>query len=319
MTFDTRVMKALAEPSLDARHISLEYLARLWPLTQPQFVFVLDAVEIIGKAKFGEDWDGGELDSVRWYPDPKTAYKNYWSNSLRSAAGMKMAPTVASLSDMARKSRPETTEGFNDRKTALVVDGRQQLETVPDYVEAKQQRWLSNNEASDRLFSAIQWLGDKCRAGFIEGVFQYKGWPKMYEMDAYLWNGPSDVERWAKNGGYPVWVNKVKYDTLLFVRRDQLQCEIAALEYGPLLVETADLSRLAPDLQLAVRLALENQIFDENNGGLKSGQVIEKVIRAAATSGRTIADGRIEEIARLIRFPDAKRSSAGQKSARNKK
>ena len=284
-------------------------------------MFVLEAVQIVGKAKFGDEWTGRELDAVKWYHDPITTYRTFWENALTSARGEKKPPNIiTSLSSNIRSAGPKETDAdFDVRKLGAIAGCERVLASVPDHVEAKQQRWKSNQEATVRLFSAIRWLGDKCRGGLIEGAFQYKRWPKMYKMDAHLWNGPSDIERWAKNGGYPEWLNKVKYDTELFVRRDQLQREIAALEHSPLLIESSDLSRLSPDLQLAVRLALENQIFDENNGGLKSGQVTEKVISAAAVSGRTIALGRIEEIARLIRYPDAKRSSAGQKSARNKK
>ena len=79
-------------------------------------------------------------------------------------------------------------------------------------------------------------------------------------------------------------------------------------------IPKTDLARLAPDLQLAVRLAIKLELFGTAippaNGKLETA-----VIAAAKDEGREIAPNRVAEIVRLMRYPDKAKSDAGKKRA----
>lgn len=323
LPFTADIMKKIAPPSvMTARYISSDYAFKNWPLVQPEYVFALEAVDIFGKAIFGQDWTGWELLAVKWPISPISIYANEWSKALVNveASTYIISPRSIVSAQSGGVIKPQTREEFDESKANLIELCNRSLASIPDKVAAVETQWQTNKATAARLLKAVRWLGDKCRGRDIAGAYQFKGWPKLYnDMSPDLWNGSSDIERWAASGGYSQWVKDRNYDTLVFVSREDLNREIAALDHAPLLLDRAELSRLAPDLQLAVRLALEHQLFDANNAGLKSGQVEHLVIAAAEQSGRQIAKGRMEEIARLMRWPDEKRSAAGQKSAAIKK
>lgn len=297
--------KALTEPSqLSDRYISAEYSTRSWPLTQPEYIFVLDAVLRVGSAQFGEDWTGSELDALIWDTDPITVYREHWGKALRNARVMKKPPRIPmSLSGANRHpDRDQTEEEFEDHKRKCIAQFEENLASTPDYLNAKQERWAANDKAKGRLFHAIRWLGNKCRAGAIEGSFQYLGAQKMHPMTVDLWNGKSDLDRWAKNGGYFTYENQIKYRTQLFVRLDQLEHEIANLAHAPFAVSNSDLSKLSPDLQLAVRVALDLELFTPD--AKADGEVQTAIIKAAKNAGRTIVPTKAKQMSATIRWPN---------------
>lgn len=296
--------EALREPSPIAdRYIETDYANGSWPLAQPEFVFVLDAVQRVGAAHFGEKWTGNELRSLKWDNDPVTIYRQHWENALRKARLMKKPPPIPmSLSNAQRHlDRDQTDDEFNEQKLKRIAALEDILTSTPDYVAAKHQRWIANRDAKDRLFWALRWLGDKCRAGTIDGSYRYLITQQMFPMAAELWNGRSDLERWAKSAGYLIFVNGKRRYTELFVSRDQLEREIASLAHSPLTVSNSDLSKLSPDLQLAVRVALELELFAPDV--MSDKQVQTAVINAAKNMERPIASTKAKQMSATMRWP----------------
>lgn len=276
------------------------------PMVQPEYVFCRDAVRLVGAAMFGEKWTVTDM-MAQQTPlySPVAAYEQFWASQLSSIQHWKHGPplpiSLASYS-LGQKTKAETPEEFEERKAKSAKYCEERQSNIPTHVSTLQSNWQSNADASRRLLSAVGWLGNKCRAGAIRGAFQYKGWPKIHEaMDSHLWNGTSDLDRWARDGGYSEFLNSHNYQTLVFMLREDLEREIAALAHAPLLVKQEDLSRLSPDLQLAVRVALNKQLFGA--GVALDGDVQGWVDDAAKAEGRNISTTKLQQMAAVMRYP----------------
>lgn len=234
------------------------------PMVQPEYVFCRDAVRMVGAAMFGEKWTVTDM-MARQTPlySPVAVYEQFWASQLASIQHWKRGPhapiSLVSYS-LGQETKAETPEEFEERKAESAKYCEERQSNVPAHVASLQSNWQSNADASRRLLSAMGWLGNKCRSGAIRGAFQYKGWPKLHDtMDKQMWNGTSDLDRWARDGGYPEFLNGHKYQTLVFMLREDLDREIKTLAHSESIVSQTDLSRLPPYLKFAVDLALSQE------------------------------------------------------------
>lgn len=277
------------------------------PKVQPEYVFCRDALRRVGAAMFGEKWTDTDM-MARQAPfhSPAVVYERFWKSQLDAIESWKRMPSLPlsfSSRSFDQATQAETQDEFVKRKAESSKYCEEKQSNIPAEVSKLQSNWQLNVDASKRLLSAAGWLGDKCRSGAIRGAFQYKGLPKIYDaMDKQLWNGTSDLDRWARDGGYPEFLNGHKYQTMVFVLRDDLEREIAALAHAPLLVKQEDLSKLSPDLQLAVRVALNKELF--RTGSAKDGAVQTWIVAAAKAEGRTIATTKLKQMSAVMRYPD---------------
>lgn len=273
------------------------------PLIQPEYVFCRDAIELAGKAMFGDQWNAEEQKAVFWPTSPETIWASEWQNYLARPLYQRpsLPPSIAGKAYRGEKG--ETDDEFAARKIKHREDCNEKLSNIPEYISKMQVLWKTNHDATNRLMDVLQWLGDRCRSGAIQGAYIFKAGYKVFVLEKDHWNGVSDLERWARDGGFPVYVNNASYPTHAFMVRADLDREVASLEHAPLLVDQADLSRLAPDLQLAVRLALEMKLFGP---GVKTRGEVERAIDIAAKAqGRKITPTKLVQMSDTMRFPNS--------------
>ena len=253
---------------------------------------------------FGTDWIGNEFDAMRWPEQPLVVYQNCIETELRAARAARFSyvPMSQTLGERSN-TKQQTRDEFEAAKTCNIVALEKMQDEAPKYVLAEQADWEDNNARLLRLTAAAEWLGQRCRDGVIEGFHQYKGTAAVFPLPSHYWNCENEFSGWLTNGGRPVLLETRldMVDSHFFVSRVSLQEATASLAHSPLFVDRDDLSRLAPDLKLAVRVALNAKLFSPE---VMSGGNIERAIVAAADSeNRTIAKSKIIQMTATMRWP----------------
>ena len=276
------------------------------PLVQPEYVFCRDAIAIVGKAMFGDEWKEGDLLAKDWWESPEQIYSNHWSHELATNGNLARRisiPRSILSNDWGPTESSETEEDFERRKLEHFQHCTDALKAIPQSVADLQAEWQANADATQRLLKAIGWVGDKCRAGVIRGAYQFHNSYELKEdMNKQLWNCTSDAGHWAKAGGISFKGNDYTHHTWVFVHRGDMEREIESLQHAPLLVNQEDLSRLAPDLQLAVRLALKLKLFGPGVMGHKT--LRGRIETEALAEGREVAPTKAVQIAATMAWPN---------------
>ena len=279
-------------------------------------IHVLDAVDLVGRAKFGDEWAGDELNVLIWPIQPMKMYQDLIDAQLDAAKKkqyFKLPPPP--ISDNASYGKHETKDEFEARKTKTVEAILVQQAQVPEHIQDEQRDWETNNAALARLRGAADWLGAQCRDGVIVGHYRMRGLQEPFVLRATDWNCSDEFSGWLATGGRKMYfqsANKM-VDCDFFLDRASLQNAIASLAHAPLLIDRADLSRLAPDLQLAVRIALQLKLFEPNV--MLAGKVEDAVIAAGKAAGREIKNTKAVQMSATMRWPNSPIKPSGAKKA----
>lgn len=284
-----------------------------FPMMGGDWLFSLEALALVGKAMFGNEWSGTEFDALHWQPSPIEQHKWELAQQRRNVEARKYVHLPSSIASSDYVT-PETKAAFDARKeTDLQSLSKSELE-MPPLVSAHQKQWESNSAALNRLTKAAKWLGEKCRSADIKTGYGSVVNLPILSGESHSWNCINDLQHWVKDGSIEIFLvsagKMCRYKA--YVSRADFEREKKTLAHSESNVPKTDIARLSPDLQLALRLALKHQLFD---AGMQqsNGELEKAVISAAKEEGREIADNRVKEMVRLMRYPDKVKSDAGKK------
>ena len=284
-----------------------------FPIMGGDWLFSLEALAWVGKSMFGEQWDRAEFDALLWPTAPVEAHRRGLQIEQFNVKRRKHMATGPASNDY---SCQESLEEFEAKKEVDLQQLITSAKEPPAFVGIQQRLYDKNRAALDRLNKAAKWLGDKCRSGGIKtGYGAVENLP-LISSQSHSWNCISDLQHWVKDGSIDIFMVSARkmHRCKAYVSRSDLEREMRTLAHIESNIPKTDLARLAPDLQLAVRLAIKLELFGTAippaNGKLETA-----VIAAAKDEVREIAPNRVAEIVRLMRYPDKAKSDAGKKRA----
>lgn len=274
-----------------------------WPKAPSEYVYVFEAINIVGSALFGEEWTGRELVAVSWPTNP-------WWVRLTARQPQKTPPPPESLVSSHRRenSKPELDEH------------------VKDWVaKSHEVKWEENRAAIRRLADALDWIAQRCRDAELASYWRLKsGGCPVRPMRAEEWNIDNPLKEFVSNGSFKRHCRELRgtgpFEVYVFFAKQDLLTALKRLPDAPLIVAEADLSRLSPYLQGAVRLALEKGYT--SRVACESNPVREAEIRAAwpdLLPDVTITKNAVEAMVRVIGFPDNKAIETGLRAKSGKK
>lgn len=200
-----------------------------WPRGGRANVFIGDAIEEIGRTKFGETWAGNEIHAYDYTPD---------------------FPTLASYLEILSLIPSPDHE-------AEWVQRRQQWEKVK----------LDREASLARLMWCIDWIGDAARdrtlSTFLRVVDTGGVGAGFFPASETLWNVEPLLERRFHLGHFE-WLPPLPSDesvpVFAFFTRDSLDRALGSIESRSSRTPYADLSILSPRLRFAVDFAIRLHI-----------------------------------------------------------
>lgn len=271
-----------------------------WPKAPSKYVFIFEAINIAGSALFADDWTGKELAVVHWVESPKAE---------RARARLPLG-------------KGGGARGSHSFKNASIPLPRHKDFHEQDWrAEQRQPIWEENGRALERLEQSVEWLAQRCRDSVLTAHARLKDvGGNLYPMRAGEWNVESPLFHFVINGGRKRLFSQLKYsgpfESYLFFDKAELLDVLKREPDAQLLVGEADLSRLSPYLQMAVRMALRHGYTSRE--ACDSTPVREAEVRSAWSellpdvpfSGKAL-----QAIAKVIGFPDSKAIAAGKLAA----
>ena len=277
-----------------------------FPMMGGDWLFSLEALALVGKAMFGNDWNRAEFSVLHWQQAPVEQHKRELAQQRRNVELRQYFPSSIASSDY---TKHETKAEFEVRKEAdLQRLTKSELE-IPPLVSVQQKQWQDNESALNRLIKAAKWLGDKCRGeGIKTGYGAVENLP-LLSGQSHSWNCISDLQHWVKDGSIEIFVVRPgkMHRCKAYVSRSDLEREMRTLAHSASIVSETDLGRLPPYLKFAVDMALaQNWLID---GRQDSGPVREAEIAAKwndAFPHIELSGAAKEAIAKVLGIPDAK-------------
>lgn len=293
----------LHDPSLRLIRFPLPQARSNWPKAPSQFVFIFEAINLVGSAIFGAEWTGEELASINWIESPK-------AQLARARQYQKpVKPIPNSLSEPRR--RQVTYAPIEHLK-----DWRAQMLHVD---------WEQNRRAVKRLFECVDWIAQRCRDGELTAFWRLQtGGGPILPMRADEWNIDNPFSTFVASGGNKRLCRELKYggpfEIFVFFEKRELQEVLKHQPEVPLIVGETDLSRLSPYLRLAVWVALE-QGYSSEGDTPKLAERSYQVRRRwdEYLPGVPFSESAANQLARFIGFPDAQAIANGQRGGRGKR
>lgn len=275
-----------------------------FPMMGGDWLFSLEALALVGKAMFGNDWNRAEFNVLHWQQAPVEQHKRGLEQQRRNVESRQYAPSSIASSDY---TRHETKTEFEVRKEAdLQRLTKSELE-IPPLVSVQQMQWQNNEAALNRLTKAAKWLGDLCRKGVIKTGYGTAANLPILNGQSRFWNCINDIQHWVKDGSIEVIGSAAKmYRYKAYVSRSDLEREIRTLAHSKSIVSETDLSRLPPYLKFAVDMALaQNWLVDgrQDTTLVREAEIDAKW--ADAFPNITLSKSTREAIAKVLGIPDA--------------
>jgi hypothetical protein len=283
-----------------------------WPKAPSEYLCIFEAINQVGAALFAADWTANELDAVEWRESPKQLNKRISENYGGGAPGGSSGP--------ARKiGRPMITQGFLPPELVK----QQNAHVFAWHLERREMAWERNKAAATRLRETVNWLAQRCRDSEIGSYARLRSGGGLWPMTAWEWNIDDPFTTFVCNGGhkrfFPEFKSSGPYEAFLFFSRTGMAAVLDRFGRTPLQVFEADLSRLSPYIQLAVRLALRKGYFGKDSCDTQA--VREAEVRAAwpdAMREIPMTENTVQLVARTMGFPDTVAIQRGSKGGRAK-
>lgn len=274
-----------------------------WPKCGSEVVFLADAVQKVGRAKFPDQWTGAEVLARVLMPHPDE--QDRLAAQMRADLQRRPTPSIANP-DWGRAARkllvdPATGRELTDDEIAEVRErGR----------AARLSQWESDKAVNERLMSVIEWIAGRCRDGDLETRFRWVTGGPAFPVPAHVWNVEPVVKRMFVECQTAFWSDAFRANkpTYIFVTRDSLTRCLTAI--GGATVDGQDLAGLSPYLQIAVSLALKYR--DDPMSKVALVATIKEEWRKL--HGGDITDTAANHIAATIRPPDKSAIEYGKKA-----
>lgn len=295
-------------PELDPRYRVIQCpdvtLKGSWPKAASKFVFIFEAINLVGSVIFGDDWTGKELEAVHWIDSPRA-----------ERAQAHLLP--------ARGGGARSSHSFGSAPT--LISHPRDFHVQDWRAEQRQPLWEENGRAFERLEAAVEWLAQCCRDGTLTSYRRLReGGSSLVHMQAADWNVESPLERFVIYGGRRRHSGTQKkagfIETYVFFERQQLLQMLELEPASQLPVRETDLSRLSPYLRLAVHVAMKRRYFEgeaidaaparEAEIAAVWGEFMHDVVMTAAT---------VKQLGKLVGFPNAKAIEQGRRGGQSRK
>ena len=208
-------------------------------------LFIWDAIEVTGRAMFGDEWTGKEKQALDWPRSPESGHATDYK------------PRHAVRRPM-RELLPQHDQHFVDWKAHQL-----QLSMTD-----QQQKWEENQQLVKRIQSAADWLEERFLDGKIFIWTRYVDFAADFElMPPGEWPSVDAFKSHIRPGKYDRWIespNSIQCSAYIFVDRASLEAELASLAHASLTVSDIDLTAMPEPLKIAIRIAL-------HTGGQYSG------------------------------------------------
>lgn len=221
------------------------------PKCSPAHLFIHDALQVAGKAIFGEKWTGEELSVVEWPESPDAVLQR----ERRQASLSKLSPRPRPAARGVRMVRP-ALEPEKAPHSAHVIEWR-----LAQSRQLAMAAWNANQDALQRVRQAADWLHLKFREGKIATATRLTGAPgEPRKMPPSEWYCEHTFEKRILPGRYDRWMqgSDRARPVYVFVDRAQLEKEASTLPHADAIVSDADLSSCSPYLRFAVGFSLRH-------------------------------------------------------------
>lgn len=228
-----------------------------WPKAESGKSFIFEAIEIVGKAKFGSEWTDKELQALNWPVQPREAHEKSVRlapvNSGGGAPGSSRRSYThpPSIARLARTPSVVVAQILSKPDAHVLAFRRENL------VRAEQVAWEENQKARDRLLDAFEWLAQLCRDGEIVAYARPEVGGALYPMSSFEWNVEGALQHFVSKGSFKRFFPEFKqaWSAYVFFNRDDLARITGTLSGASSLFTEVDLASVSPYLRFAVRLA----------------------------------------------------------------
>ncbi len=279
-----------------------------WPKAASDEICIFEAVDTVGKALSGDEWTGEEFGSIVWVASPK----------LEAALKNKLAPinTGGGALGSARRSQPSRTSfaSFPRAPNAHVLAW---------YLELRDQHWERNNQRVKRLTAAVEQVAQWCRDGQLQSFARLRSGGPLWPMTSSEWNLDNPLKTFVSEGGnrryFSNFTRTGPFECFVFFKKSRLSVLAGTLSHSSGAIEQADISKLSPYLQLAIKVALANHYFSASD--CETQPVREAEIEQAwglfmpeVPTSKTA----ISAIAKVMAYPNATAIEQGKAGPRKK-
>lgn len=285
-----------------------------WPKAESSKCSIFEALDVVGQALLGAEWTGQELAALHWPMAPSAAEQIYQHNLERQTKLPKPIGSRPGIRIPGREGPAEhVAEYFRNRMKVAREEA----------VAAEQALWDANCVLVARLNRAVEWIATKCRDGELVSYCRFVSGGRLVAIEPHEWNVEYPVARFLANGMYNRWFLNLQppkqWDVYVFFDRSTLEQAIAGLAHAPIDVPTADLSRLSPYLQLAVKLAMSKGYFSDAED--ETQPIREAEVKAAwsqALPDVPWSETAGQAIAKVMGFPNVVAIQQGQRARAGK-
>jgi len=270
----------------------------------------LQAVATVGFAKFGTAWSGEELHATYW-PDQPIELERRRSEDAHRRRSSPVAPV-----SLIRYPQPAP-------KPLADIDPEKLATLRAQSIARQQEAWERNQEALQRLRFSVDWLAQQCRDGVLKSFWRLEAGGDLGEMSAGDWNIDHPLSEFARKGGYDRWfvsAQSRKRFVYIFFDRDELERAVAVFAHSASAIPPAQLGRLSPYLQFAVKLALRKEYFSADTDDTAPTREAEvKQAWAEGLPGIPMSNSAVTMIASIMGFPDVRAIERSLEGAANRK
>lgn len=222
-----------------------------WPKCSSSLVFLWEALLIAGRAKFGADWTGQELNVLDWPVSPNSDSERQVEQEKKLAAQTRPALKLGSRSPPVPGSIL-LHEDFSSHVWA---------QRLYVYTRTQQIAWEANRSALARLRETSQWLHDQFRNSLIPTFAREVGTPsEPVALPPNEWYCENTFASRFATGQYKRWLHQPSRLTAVYIFVDHaaLEAAISTLPNANAVFTTADLLNCSPYLRFAVAFSLKH-------------------------------------------------------------
>lgn len=278
----------------------------LWPSDPADYVFLTRAVNRIGQAMFGSEWDGREPTAKPVHALPERG-KAEARDELRAYEILKaISPDfVARERDKHADWKPK-----HDPRTGRLLPASDKM-TADDWLVAQKHVQGQNDAiapALRRFIKVQQEIARACEAGELVSALRPSRGGTMQTVPRQFWN----TERWRDRF---IWCQMNPKDPFsigfagenfcwIFITAESLEKFVSLRPFSKLASET--LSHLSPYMRVLLAVAKELEITPEN-------QPLKKIVSAAIESrwtGEPLSEKLLDAMGTILREPNSRLGKA---------
>lgn len=267
------VYKTERQPVLRVRNSVSVASRSTWPVAASSTMFVWEAIDQIGKAKFGSEWTGRELQAQYWALSPARALHLARAQRLTDISMKILFPSgkVASVASYRKLSEMNKNKAVQHDAHVLHWRTRTAADLETEAAEAEDRLWRENANSLLRLNEVVSWFGQRCRDGEIKCFTRLVAGGSLTPMPAADWNAEPTLTARIAYGGWSRAAGVGKTDVsariaaihskpepellYIFVDRPSLTAAIAPFDHANMTVSERDISFLPEPLKIAIAIA----------------------------------------------------------------